>query len=386
MRCPQCNAQNRPTARFCRACRASLPTATCPHCHAALRPTARFCAGCGRRVAWDCAWCGYANRVAARFCGGCGQPAGPADKVLDATVSLGTGYLAGFLLQGRYRLDRLVARGGMAAVYQASDGHAPGQIWAVKEMSKTAIAPEDLATTIEAFRREGELLMRLSHPNLARAYAVFEEAGRHFMVQDFIEGKTLADVLQHTTGDLDENRVLHWAQQVGDVLSYLHRQTPPIIYRDLKPQNIMEVTATQDIKLIDFGTARFYKVGQHKDTLALGTEGYAPPELYGRGQSDARSDVYSLGKTLHELLTRQSPASRGPFDSLAPVSLTNAKLSPAWDAVIARATQLAPADRYPSVAALLKDLPPPAASGVAQQPSKSKPKVKRTSPRASGNP
>lgn len=386
MICPQCGAQNRPAARFCRACRAALSAATCPHCHAALRPTARFCAGCGRRVAWDCARCGYGNRVLARYCAGCGQPPGRVDAPLDATVGLSTGELVGCLLKGRYRLHRLVGQGGMAAVYQASDLHAPGQVWAVKAMSNTAVPSEDLPVTIDAFRREGELLMRLSHPNLPRAYEVFEEAGRHFMTLEFIDGQTLADILQQTADDLDEERVLHWARQVCDVLSYLHHQTPPIIYRDLKPQNIMEVTVSRDIKLIDFGTVRFYKGGQRKDTLALGTEGYAPPEQHGRGQTDARSDVYALGKTLHELLTRQSPATRGPFEPPPPVTLSRPALSAAWDGVIATATQLAPADRYQSVAAMLKALPTPSGSGNARRPSKSKSKARQASPRPAGKP
>jgi serine/threonine-protein kinase len=125
----------------------------------------------------------------------------------------------------------------------------------------------------------------------------FEEIGKHFLVMEFVAGRTLQNVLDNTPGFLPEERVMVWARQVFEVLGYLHSQNPPIIYRDMKPANVMLLEGTERIKLIDFGIARFHKAGKSRDTEAFGTAGYAPPEQYGKGQTDQRSDVYALAAT-----------------------------------------------------------------------------------------
>ena len=198
------------------------------------------------------------------------------------------------------------------------------------------------------------MLASLNHANLARVTDQFQEDERHYMVMEFIEGQTLECMLAQQPGGFPEEQVLLWAEQLCDVLSYLHSQSPPIIYRDIKPANIMIVTGTDNVKLIDFGIARFFKPGQSKDTIQFGTEGYAPPEQYGKMQTDARADVYALGVMLHELLTLYDPATQ-PF-KLPPARQLNSAVSKRVDAAIAKAVELNKDNRHPSMAAMWEAL------------------------------
>jgi serine/threonine-protein kinase len=270
------------------------------------------------------------------------------------------------LLNSRYVILQKIAQGGMSAIYRAIDKQTPGAIWAIKEMSETAIAPGERAETVEAFRREAIMLQALDHPNLVKVIDVFQDRSqrRWYMVMEFIEGKTLLQVMQEAPGNLVERRVINWAAQICDVLCFLHTQNPPIIYRDMKPGNVMEQTKDGVCKVIDFGIARFWKPGRTKDTLILGTPGYAPPEQYGKGQTTPASDVYALGATMHHLLTGRDPESK-PF-KFPPVRRLNPRVSPRTEAVILKATQLKPADRYQTIsamkAALIPASPQPARS------------------------
>jgi serine/threonine protein kinase, bacterial len=277
----------------------------------------------------------------------------------------GTGLMpSNSVLKNRYVILQKVAQGGMSAIYRAIDKQTPGVTWAIKEMSETAITPGERAATVEAFRREAIMLQALDHPNLVKVVDVFQDQSqrRWYMVMEFIEGKTLLQIMQETPGNLVERRVIGWAAQICDVLQFLHTQSPPIIYRDLKPGNVMEQTADGTCKVIDFGIARFWKPGRSKDTLVLGTPGYAPPEQYGKGQTTPASDVYALGATLHHLLTGRDPESK-PF-KFPPIRQLNPRISPRTEAVILKATQLKPADRYQSIAAMRKALIPAAAQPV----------------------
>src|SRR4029078_8002519 len=146
------------------------------------------------------------------------------------------------------------------------------------------------------------------HAHLPRVSDRFEEDGKHFLVMEYIHGQTLQAVIQQAGGRLWLDQALHFTDQLCDVLAYLHSQQPPIIYRDLKPTNVMIVPPEYDSRqpqlvLIDFGIARFYRPGGNSDTAVYGTIGYAPPEQYGRGQTDARVDSYGLGVLLHHHLT-----------------------------------------------------------------------------------
>jgi serine/threonine protein kinase len=253
-------------------------------------------------------------------------------------------------LVDRYVILEKIAQGGMGAIYKAQDKRLKDKIVAVKEMSESAIAPSDRERVLEAFHREAQLLARLRHPNLVRVTDRFEKDERYFMVMEFIPGRTLDAMLreQKARGEpFPEERVLAWADQLCDVLSYLHRQTPKIIYRDVKPANVMIVEGTDTVKLIDFGITRFYKPGKKKDTIEFGTDGYAPPEQYGKAQTDERADVYALGVTLHELLTLHDPVTK-LFDFPPPRRL-NPNVSRRVAKAITKALESSRNDRHQSM-------------------------------------
>jgi len=368
-RCARCNYLTEPGARFCRNCGAPQPR-PCLQCGYPLRPGAKFCRKCGAKapgVEPPCPRCGTPNRPGARFCRKCRTPFRGARAPVMRAPRFGTGMMPSqSVLNNRYIILQKIAQGGMSAIYRAIDKQKPGVTWAVKEMSETTITPGERAETIEAFRREAVMLRALNHPNLVKVVDVFQERskGRWYMVMEFIEGKTLLQIMEETPGNLPERRVLSWAAQICDVLHFLHTQNPPIIYRDMKPGNVMEQKKNGVCKVVDFGIARFWKPGRTKDTLILGTPGYAPPEQYGKGQTTAASDVYALGATLHHLLTGRDPESK-PF-KYPPVRQLNPRISPHTEAVIQKATQIKPADRYQTIAEMKAALIPqtPAARPV----------------------
>jgi serine/threonine protein kinase len=266
------------------------------------------------------------------------------------------------IVHGRFCVLELIAQGGMGAVYRVADTRLRGKVWALKEMSEKGLGHEERQTAIQQFQQEALMLAALRHLNLPQVIDVFEEWGKHYLVMEYVEGQTLEKLMQGTSHPFSEPRVLAWAEQLCDVLAYLHAQNPPVIYRDLKPANVMEENQTRVLKLIDFGIARFHKTGKTKDTVAIGTPGYAPPEQYGKGQSDARSDIYALGVVLHQLLTGYDP-SRNPFH-LPPACKLNPDVSTHVEQAIARATELDMEDRFPTADAFWQAL----ATGVLPRP------------------
>ena len=314
---------------------------SCPQCGASNSDAARFCSNCAAPLEMACPNCGTVNRPEARFCNHCATPL--------RGLTPQTGMLpANTVLSGRYIILRKVGGGGMGAVYQAADQRIAGKLWAIKEMSDAALTnPLDKQQAVEAFRREAQLLATLDHGNLPKVSDFFTEAGKHYLVMDFIQGQTLEQLLGQTTDFLPEKQVVDWALQLCDVLTYLHTRQPPIIFRDLKPSNIM-LDADGRIKLIDFGIARTFQPGKSRDTQAMGTPGYAAPEQYGTGQSDPRSDINALGVTLHRLLTRYDPTLT-PF-VLPPARNINPAVSPGVAAAIERATQPDANARFPTMA------------------------------------
>ncbi|MBU0702819.1 MAG: protein kinase [Chloroflexi bacterium] len=388
--CPQCGTSNRPEARFCRQCRSALPTIAppaCSHCGATLRSGVRFCKQCGQPVADGpaaaahptCPRCGAPVREAARFCPACraplAEPAGPCCPNCGTPIRtgvhfcrncshrlaptspppsppppgrFGTGALLPLtILAGRYVILEKIAQGGMGAVYKAQDKRLQDKIVAVKEMSESIIARPERKRVLESFQREAELLARLAHPNLVRVSDRFQEGERHYMVMEFIEGQTLEEMLKGRSDPCPEEQVLDWAGQLCNVLFYLHSQEPKIIYRDIKPANVMLLDGSNQVKLIDFGIARFFKMGKQKDTVEFGTDGYAPPEQYGKAQTDERSDVYALGAMLHQLLTLREPITR-PFHFPTVRSL-NPKVSRQVDVAIAEAVDADQDKRHQSM-------------------------------------
>jgi serine/threonine protein kinase len=258
----------------------------------------------------------------------------------------------GTLLRGvnaEYRILTLIGRGGMGAVYRAQR-LADNTIWALKEMRPQEEAPPaEAEENRKLFVQEGELLRQLSHPALPVVADSFEYQARPVLVMEFVAGSTLEDTMRDANAPLLEQTVIGYGIQIARVLHYLHTRQPPIIYRDLKPSNIM-ATPEGVLKLIDFGVARTHKKHQKKDTVAMGSAGYAPAEQYGKGQTDARSDVYALGATLLHLLTNLPPI---PLHTPAEGSIRslNPSVDPATERVIIRAMHQAADQRYPDAAA-----------------------------------
>jgi len=255
----------------------------------------------------------------------------------------------------------------MGAVYLVEDQRIFGKKYALKEMLNTLADPAERTLALRQFEQEARILATLEHPNLPRIIDYFSEHGRQYLVMEFIEGQTLEEILESQPSFLSEAMVIDWALQLCNVLDYLHAHVPPIIFRDLKPSNVM-LDVNGRVKLIDFGIARVFQPGKAHDTSALGTPGYAPPEQYGKGQTDARSDIYALGATLYHLLTRYNPSQS--FFNLPPIRSINPNVSEAFEQVITKALSLDPAQRWQSAKEMglaLRDLrdsktvpPPPA--------------------------
>jgi uncharacterized membrane protein len=254
-----------------------------------------------------CDTCGGANQPGRRFCFSCGGPLTASTQ--QGTAPFSTGLLPGStLLKQRYRLLRTVGKGGMGAVYEAEDTELGDRLVAVKEMSQHNLATaKELAVAADSFKREAHLLAKLHNPHLPSIHDYFTENGRWYLVMSFIPGETLHHYLLKNGGKLPVEEVLHIGIELCEVLAYLHSQQPPIIFRDLKPSNIMR-TPDGQIYLIDFGIARHFKPGQMRDTAIFGSLGYAAPEQYGSAQTTPRSDIYSLGVILCQLLTGLRPS------------------------------------------------------------------------------
>lgn len=239
-------------------------------------------------------------------------------------------------LQQRYMIVGQAGRGGMGAVYMATDMRVAHRRVAIKEMSQAHLSDEELAEAAGRFQQEAMMLGSLSHPNLPRIYDAFSERGRFYLVMDFIDGKTLHQLLKEAKGQpLGVAQTLLYARQLCDVLAYLHQHNPPIIFRDVKPANVM-VTENGHVFLIDFGIARFFKEGQTQDTIFLGSPGYAPPEQHGIAQTNPRSDLYGLGATLHYCLTGHDPYYASDRFSFAPIRKYNPQVPAELDQLIQR--------------------------------------------------
>jgi len=247
--------------------------------------------------------------------------------------------------QGSYRIIQLVGGGGMALVYRVEELQTLEQ-WALKVLHPFSSDSDDLIEARRLFDQEASLLSALDHPNLPKVVDHFEESNRAFLVMEFIDGQSLQQLLEEATYGLLETEVLGWMIQVSHVLEYLHNQQPPIIFRDLKPGNIM-LSNHGMIKLIDFGIARTYKVNKTKDTITMGSANYAPLEQWGKGQTDARSDVYGLGATMYHLLTKRLPPLASEPKLTSPTH-HEPTISPETEEIILKAMAKEPEDRYQS--------------------------------------
>ncbi len=280
------------------------------------------------------------------------------------------GLRPGTLLAGRYQITRVLHRGGMSIIYLAEDTKLNGREIALKELRVPDNASDADTQEAEAwFARESALLSMLRHPLIPVFYSVFREAGRSYIAQEYVAGENLEDLVQRQ-GPIEPDLVLSWGIALTQMLQYLHSLPEPVIFRDLKPANIvlrsMWSSPDRRLALVDFGIARSYA----KDSVGtvIGTPGYAPPEQY-QGMATPQSDVYSLGVTLHRLLTGYDPEQGTPF-TFPPVRSLNPSVSPGLSAVVARATALNPAERFATadeMNAALSELAPPALHASARQ-------------------
>ncbi|NTW97771.1 MAG: protein kinase, partial [Oscillochloris sp.] len=276
--------------------------------------------------------CNTPNRDGSQFCQHCGRPLQNALYVHNAGMQV-----------GRYRILRLIDHGSFGAVYEAEVMARPDVHVALKE----SLDPEN----IPEFATEFAVIYRLRHPNLPRYYEMFEHAGAGFLVMDFVYGQSLYAIMKRQNGPISEQMVFGYADQISEVLTYLHSHSPPVIHRDIKPQNVL-LTSEGQVKLVDFGLV---KQGQAivQGTARAGTLFYAPPEQW-LGGTDTRSDIYSFGATLYHLLTgRQPPPGihryRSSPDPLQPPAAINPRVTSALSAVVMRAMHLDPARRFFSI-------------------------------------
>lgn len=251
----------------------------------------------------------------------------------------------GDIFEEKYEIIDILGKGGMGTVYLGRNIKL-GTLWAIKEISKGGNARVDILA-------EPNILKKLEHPYLPRIFDIMEDEDNIYIIADYIEGTSLDRELKKGSR-FDEKQVMEWAKQICEVLSYLHELSPnPIIYRDMKPSNLM-LTKRGTIKLIDFGIAREYKTGLQSDTIYIGTRGYAAPEQYGTGQTNAASDIFSLGMTLHHLLTGKDP-SCPPFE-MRPVREYDDSLSEKIEGIVEKCTRQNPEERYQTARELLGEL------------------------------
>lgn len=251
----------------------------------------------------------------------------------------------GSVIDGKYKILNKIGQGGMSVVYLAMNEKANKQ-WAIKDVRKDGV--KNFEVVKQGLIAETDILKRLSHPNLPSIVDIIDNEDSFLIVMDYIEGNSLSKALEEY-GAIPEEYVVEWGKQICDVFHYLHTRKPAIIYRDLKPSNVM-LKPDGNISIIDFGTAREYKEENKNrdDTTTLGTEGYAAPEQYGgRGQTDPRTDIYNLGATLYHLVTGCTPFKNAPpYYGMVPIRQINPMLSEGLEEIILKCTQQRPVDRY----------------------------------------
>ncbi|MHB8599458.1 MAG: serine/threonine protein kinase [Ktedonobacteraceae bacterium] len=270
-----------------------------------------------------CDQCGAALPAQATSCPACryyfGMPSAPSSLPVQTTqtslphdIAAITGTFVGELRPGtlfarRYRILEQVGEGGFGNIYKAEDLDAYRRLVAIKQINLRLLSPQRMIEATDSFNREVDYLSRLKHGHIPRIYDHFTDPDHWYIIMEYIKGETLENKLKKARrGRFSTQQVFDIGIALCDELGYLHRQSPPIIFRDVKPGNIMQ-TGTGRIYLIDFGIARHYAPGQSRDTSPLGSPGYAAPEQYGKAQTTPQTDIYGLGATLQTLLTGKEP-------------------------------------------------------------------------------
>lgn len=258
-----------------------------------------------------------------------------------------------YVLNRRWEVVDRLGQGGMGTVYMARDLNLQtlGQqkkACVVKELRDDFFRQEDREKAQEFFLREVRVLAALDHPNIVRVLDQFTQNGKYYLVMEYVQGQNLHEMMLKRQQPFDEEQVIEWAIQICDVLHYLHTHDPPVIYRDLKPSNVM-ISSKDQVKLVDFGIARPYE--ESEDNTHVVSQGYSPPEQYW-GAADTRSDIYALGATMHFLLTGRDPLAL----TTASPQASNPDVSDRVDEIVQRATQQDVWSRYQSALEFREEL------------------------------
>jgi serine/threonine protein kinase/ABC-type branched-subunit amino acid transport system substrate-binding protein len=307
----------------------------------------------------ECPYCKAQNRDGVRYCGNCGKfiAETPSRKTNEGISNPSRSLTPGSRLQGgRYVIKEVLGQGGMGAALLAIDNRLDGKSVVIKELLSENTDPTRFQDDVRNFKREVAILAHIDHPLIPNVTDHFQEGTRYFMVQEYVEGENLENLLERTKQPMEERDALICSAEALDVLEYLAAQTPPIVHRDIKPANIIIGVKDKRAHLVDFGIARAEVVrnAQRQQTSALGTPGYAPPEQY-QGNADPRSDLYALGATLHHVLTMRDPRDYPPF-TYPPVRSLNARLSPEIERVLTRALSNNIDQRYQSADEMMRDV------------------------------
>ena len=287
-----------------------------------------------------CSACGAANEPGQTHCFACGQLLGAGTDGREAQDEV--------LLHDRYQLGTTLGSGGFSAVYRAHDLQSGREV-AIKQIRLAGLNVQETIEATDTFNRELSLLAVLRHPQVPRLYDQFRDREHWYLVLEYLEGTTLETYLETRAAQgqpLQVDEALALGLQLCRVLEYLHTRQPPVIFRDLKPGNIMRSPSGR-LSLIDFGIARHFRPGQARDTRALGSPGYAAPEQYGRAQTTPQSDLYSLGALLHALLSGQDPSEQ-PV-GLAPLRLGSSAAENELAALAQRMLAFDPGERPATV-------------------------------------
>lgn len=363
--CNKCGFKNLIGEKYCSECgnylviRAKKPVEKLPVKDATIKcPNCKFESNDGRKF---CSQCGFPLRADTNIIGEKTSNFDEDDfnlaeleldeKPVAAIPKKSTnGLLApGAILQTRYKITKLIGQGGMGAIYLADDTRFSNRVCVIKEMLDHFTDEEQRAIATTNFLREADMLSSMHHEGIPEVYDRFSEGNRHYLVMEYIQGIDLEQKLEQASEPFDEKSVLNWAIQICDILSYLHNQKPPIIYRDMKPANLI-LTKTGKIYMVDFGIARFFN--PIKKGTMVGTQGYAPPEQY-RGLMEPRSDLFALGATMHHLLTSRDPQEEPPF-SFPKVRHLNNKVSASTEKLIEKSLEKDASDRFESAEDMLK--------------------------------
>ncbi len=331
MKCPFCGTDNPPGEMFCSNCGGSLDPATVP-------PTV-ITGG------------GTATAVGGASTAGSTTATSPTSGATSGTLTPNSR-----LQNGRYVVEKILGQGGMGAAVLAKDTRVSNKRVVIKELVSDNTDPTQRQEDVRNFVREVDTLANLDHPLIPTVTDSFQEGSHYFMVQEYAPGENLEAHMERLKQPMPEQEALSYTSQVLDILDYLSQQTPPIVHRDIKPANIIISSRDKRARLVDFGIARadVAKNAKRKQTSALGTPGYAPPEQY-QGNADARSDMYALAATLHHLLTNRDPRDYPPFSYPAVRSL-NPKITPETERVLKKALEINPSHRYQTPAELKQEI------------------------------